>query len=67
MRNMKEMAHYSATNTMQLGIWRSLAQLTKRTQVTANSVLANSAWLTFPASGHGDPAVAGNAYWEKHK
>jgi 3-oxoacyl-[acyl-carrier protein] reductase len=34
-----EMAHYSATKTMQLGIARSLAELTKGTQVTVNSVL----------------------------
>lgn len=34
-----EMAHYSATKTMQLGIARSLAELTKGTKVTVNSVL----------------------------
>lgn len=34
-----EMAHYSATKTMQLGISRSLAELTKGTRVTVNSVL----------------------------
>jgi 3-oxoacyl-[acyl-carrier protein] reductase len=34
-----EMAHYSATKTMQLGISRALAELTKQTQVTVNSVL----------------------------
>jgi len=34
-----EMAHYSATKTMQLGISRALAELTKNTQVTVNSVL----------------------------
>src|SRR5437899_2116448 len=34
-----EMAHYSATKTMQLGISRSLAELTKHTRVTVNSVL----------------------------
>ena len=34
-----EMAHYSATKTMQLGIARSLAELTKGTAVTVNSVL----------------------------
>jgi 3-oxoacyl-[acyl-carrier protein] reductase len=34
-----EMAHYSATKTMQLGISRSLAELTKGAQVTVNSVL----------------------------
>jgi 3-oxoacyl-[acyl-carrier protein] reductase len=34
-----EMAHYSATKTMQLGIARSLAELTKDTEVTVNSVL----------------------------
>lgn len=34
-----EMAHYSATKTMQLGISRSLAELTQGTQVTVNAVL----------------------------
>lgn len=34
-----EMAHYSATKTMQLGISRSLAELTKGTHVTVNCVL----------------------------
>ena len=34
-----EMARYSATKTMQLGIARSLAELTKGTEVTVNSVL----------------------------
>lgn len=34
-----EMAHYSATKTMQLSIARSLAELTKNTSVTVNSVL----------------------------
>lgn len=34
-----EMAHYSATKTMQLGISRSLAELTKGTSVTVNAVL----------------------------
>ena len=34
-----EMAHYSATKTMQLGISRSLAELTKGSQVTVNAVL----------------------------
>ena len=34
-----EMAHYSATKTMQLGISRSLAELTKNTAVTVNAVL----------------------------
>ena len=34
-----EMAHYSATKTMQLGISRSLAELTRGTEVTVNSVL----------------------------
>jgi 3-oxoacyl-[acyl-carrier protein] reductase len=37
-----EMAHYSATKTMQLGIARSLAELTKGTRVTVNAVLAGS-------------------------
>ena len=34
-----EMAHYSATKTMQLGISKALAALTKGTAVTVNSVL----------------------------
>jgi 3-oxoacyl-[acyl-carrier protein] reductase len=34
-----EMVHYSATKTMQLGISRSLAELTKGTSVTVNCVL----------------------------
>lgn len=34
-----EMAHYSATKTMQLGISRSLAELTQGTRVTVNAVL----------------------------
>ena len=35
----QEMVHYSATKTMQLGISRALAELTKGTKVTVNSVL----------------------------
>jgi 3-oxoacyl-[acyl-carrier protein] reductase len=38
-RRHPEMAHYSATKTMQLGIARSLAELTKGTEVIVNSVL----------------------------
>ncbi len=34
-----EMTHYSATKTMQLGLSRSLAELTKGTEVTVNSIL----------------------------
>ncbi|GJL70749.1 MAG: hypothetical protein NPIRA06_33840 [Nitrospirales bacterium] len=34
-----EMAHYGATKTMQLSIARSLAELTKGTEVTVKSVL----------------------------
>ena len=34
-----ELAHYSATKTMQLEISRSLAELTRRTEVTVNSML----------------------------
>lgn len=37
-----EMAHYSATKTMQLSISRSLAELTKGTKVTVNTVLPGS-------------------------
>src|SRR5262249_43161451 len=37
-----EMTHYSATKTMQLSISRSLAELTKGTQVTVNTVLPGS-------------------------
>lgn len=39
-----EMAHYSATKTMQLGIARALAELTKGTQVTVNCVLPGPTW-----------------------
>jgi 3-oxoacyl-[acyl-carrier protein] reductase len=37
-----EMAHYSATKTMQLSISRSLAELTKNSKVTVNAVLPGS-------------------------
>jgi 3-oxoacyl-[acyl-carrier protein] reductase len=37
-----EMAHYSATKTMQLSISRSLAKLTKGTKVTVNAILPGS-------------------------
>jgi 3-oxoacyl-[acyl-carrier protein] reductase len=37
-----EMAHYSATKTMQLSISRSLAEMTKGSKVTVNAVLAGS-------------------------
>lgn len=37
-----EMAHYSATKTMQLSVSRSLAELTKGTQVTVNTVMPGS-------------------------
>lgn len=37
-----EMAHYSATKTMQLSISRSLAELTKGTNVTVNAILPGS-------------------------
>lgn len=37
-----EMAHYSATKTMQLSLSRSLAELTKGTRVTVNAVLPGS-------------------------
>ena len=37
-----EMAHYSATKTMQLSISRSLAELTRGTGVTVNTVLPGS-------------------------
>jgi 3-oxoacyl-[acyl-carrier protein] reductase len=37
-----EMPHYSATKTMQLSISRSLAELTKGTQVTVNTVMPGS-------------------------
>lgn len=39
-----EMAHYSATKTMQLGIARALAELTKGTRVTVNCVLPGPTW-----------------------
>lgn len=38
-----EMAHYSATKTMQLSLSRSLAELTKGTDVTVNSIIPGSA------------------------
>lgn len=37
-----EMAHYSATKTMQLSLSRSLAELTKGTNVTVNTVMPGS-------------------------
>ena len=37
-----EMAHYAATKTMQLSVARSLAELTKGTAVTVNSILPGS-------------------------
>jgi 3-oxoacyl-[acyl-carrier protein] reductase len=37
-----EMAHYSATKTMQLSVSRSLAELTKGTAVTVNTVMPGS-------------------------
>ena len=37
-----EMAHYSATKTMQLSLSRSLAELTKGTKVTVNAILPGS-------------------------
>lgn len=37
-----EMPHYAATKTMQLSISRSLAELTKGTQVTVNTVMPGS-------------------------
>lgn len=38
----QEMAHYSATKTMQLSISRSLAELAKGTNVTVNTVMPGS-------------------------
>jgi 3-oxoacyl-[acyl-carrier protein] reductase len=38
----QEMTHYTATKTMQLGISRALAELTKNTKVTVNAVLPGS-------------------------
>jgi 3-oxoacyl-[acyl-carrier protein] reductase len=37
-----EMVHYSATKTMQLSLSRSLAELTKGTTVTINTVMPGS-------------------------
>jgi 3-oxoacyl-[acyl-carrier protein] reductase len=37
-----EMAHYSATKTMQLSVSRSLAELTKGTSVTVNTIMPGS-------------------------
>jgi NAD(P)-dependent dehydrogenase (short-subunit alcohol dehydrogenase family) len=39
-----EMIHYSVTKTMQIGLARGLAELTKGTQVTVNSILAGPTW-----------------------
>jgi 3-oxoacyl-[acyl-carrier protein] reductase len=39
-----EMAHYSATKTMQLGIARAIAELTKNSEVTVNCVLPGPTW-----------------------
>ncbi|MNI35977.1 3-oxoacyl-[acyl-carrier-protein] reductase FabG [compost metagenome] len=38
----QEMAHYSATKTMQLSLSRSLAELTQGTNVTVNTVMPGS-------------------------
>lgn len=38
----QEMAHYSATKTMQLSLSRSLAELTKETKVTVNTIMPGS-------------------------
>lgn len=38
----QEMAHYSATKTMQLSLSRSLAELTKETNVTVNTIMPGS-------------------------
>lgn len=38
----QEMAHYSATKTMQLSLSRSLAELTKETDVTVNTIMPGS-------------------------
>ncbi|WP_042478927.1 SDR family NAD(P)-dependent oxidoreductase [Bacillus ndiopicus] len=38
----QEMAHYSATKTMQLSLSRSLAELTKGTSVTVNTIMPGS-------------------------
>jgi 3-oxoacyl-[acyl-carrier protein] reductase len=37
-----EMAHYRATKLMQLSVWRSLAELTKGTNVTVNTIMPGS-------------------------
>eukprot|EP00879_Flechtneria_rotunda_P023214 GHRR01024545.1.p1 GENE.GHRR01024545.1~~GHRR01024545.1.p1 ORF type:complete len:309 (+),score=46.60 GHRR01024545.1:226-1152(+) len=39
-----EMLHYSITKQMQIGLARGLAQLTKGTEVTVNSVLPGPVW-----------------------
>ena len=38
----QEMAHYSATKTMQLSLSRSLAELTTGTNVTVNTIMPGS-------------------------
>ena len=63
-----EMAHYSATKTMQLGIARSLAELTKGTKVTVNSVSSrphahrrgreiHPGSISWPPSGRGRTSI----------
>ncbi|NUP05755.1 MAG: SDR family oxidoreductase [Polyangiaceae bacterium] len=49
-----EMAHYSATKTMQLSISRSLAELTKGTAVTVNTVMPGPTWTDSVAHFVGD-------------
>ncbi|MEE2745445.1 MAG: SDR family oxidoreductase [Pseudomonadota bacterium] len=41
-----EMAHYAMTKTAQVSISRSLAELTKGTSVTVNTILAAPTWTT---------------------
>ncbi len=68
-----EMAHYSATKTMQLSISRSLAELTRGTAVTVNAVLPGSTSTdgvkefiqqVFPGM---DPAAAGERFMTENR
>jgi len=58
-----EMAHYSATKTMQLSIARSLAELTKGTEVTINALLPGAtrteSVISFIESVFNDESVYG--------
>ena len=64
-----EMVHYSATKTMQLSIARSLAELTKGTEVTVNSLLPGSTLtesvMDFIQDVFDDPSLSAEAAEQK--